>query len=1286
MDSNRPNPITEKANELSMADAYPQPDNQSTVPIETSYSSVFHDTFNGETKTPIVNPSPPKATGYETFKHALADNDIALLWQSEQQHYSDNPLSDPKPDGWSPHDDEAQFAGIEQRYWGPLNEATGPKDLMRKHYDALDAQEKDRYYEDGSMIAKLGGAGAALTLSPSSWITVGLELKSARVSQRILNTIGSVPSIALGSATHEALEESAKTAGNLQDWALDTFRDTIFGTAFMGTLEGLGFGYTASKMWNARKIVDLHGKDIDLIPVISEDGSITRVIASSKSASAAEVGYAQQFADSSMAKKGLFGVPIIGGWLGKGAGKINPIIRGLNSRFPSVRAYFDRGADHGIVTEGNIAGKASPDKFEVKFSNLQDSNTRFMYLLKGLHLERNGIDSANRIKGGLSEIKMRWGKEGYTSPEKFMDEIENVLITENPHTNGAVNEAASMIRTRLDESYKAFREAYDLPEEWLPPKTAKGYLNRVYDIEHMKLNEDKWMQTVTSYLKSADAEINSRMQPIRESEARHKEAEKLHLDFIKKGGRTDAEIKASADTYLAAKKATMILKEKLQDDLRSNNDLRIHVEDVTRLSATEGKKLKKILKPLNQAKRSLKQKKESVASLKFEILKAKERAVKGKTANVIEKPIENLDALEKQLPAMEAEVLKRESAVNAENLKLQEAVQEGKISKIYYDTIPNSPEVKFKKPSDRLKMRPEYESDYHIAADAKAYYDTIMNQTAEDTISQVMGTLLGKAGENPLKKRSIMLPDVLMYENGFLSKNLGVNVANYVNVLGRKTILKNVYKDVSLEGGIAPLVSQTNAEFKAMKAELDSKIKNLTSIANRTKKQESELTNLNKEVLKLQKEFDLNISDMNHAYNKMMGRNRGSDAQRKWSSIARNFAVTTKLGAVPLTMVVDMMAIPMKHGLWPSIRDGLLPALKNMKNLVAQGKGAKYERNAPHMNMGLNHVLSAYSDRNWAGSSQPYAPLSGSLVKGTETMAHLSQNIAGTNQIENFYQEVTSAVFDSKIIRYLKDFKEGKLDPKDKEKLLVSGIQPEIWADRMLNEWKAAGSDGNGFGGYRSKFWEWSDKEAANKMSETLRRGVKDTIIRRGMFDAPFALDDPIIGTMFLFKGWVMASMTRYLTPVMQRPDAEKLIGTMLMLSAGSMVTPMRRLAKGEDPIQDGDNMFWNAMVDGGVFSVITDTLEQVNVLMGGALLKDVKNDRYGQRTIAGFLAGPLGSMGDDMAHIMRMMATGNYNQTDVNKAARLIPFTQSWQFRGFSNKIVESSGLPKTYGEASKQ
>lgn len=1234
-------------------------------PVEVPYQDQYHEYFQGETFKPAFPTGHEQIGAWESLKQGFnAVNDFSLMYNSQTNN--DNPLYDVVPPGWKAADDEEVFNGIDDIYKGYLLAATSPKDLKRRQYQVIGWMNDTKRYEDGSMLYHAIGMLGGGAVSPTTWIPLGAEVRAAHLGKRLAQDIPNiVPGIAVGSALHEYVEETNKINGSIEEYITNTFRDTIFGVAFMGGAMGLSHAYNGGKLYNAKRIVNLNGNDIDLKPIIGEDGTIIGIKALSSSAGAAELSFAQEFANSTMAQKGLFGVPVIGGWLGKGAATVNPIIRGLNSVFPSVAAYWDRSADHGIVTKGNIKGIASPDKVEVKLEILKGDNRIFMNWLTGMHLVRNGLDPSQRVRSGFKEAHMRWKDEGYTSPEQFMDEIEDVIINDTPSIHAATNEAAESIKTKYAESWEAYRDAYDLPKEFTLPKTAKGYLSRVYDLDYLSVNENHWNEVVVDYLTKADATIAEKMQPIRDLEANYKLVKEQHN--INKGNMTPEERKVSADLVNGMKKQLQGKENALQNELRTNEALRIHVEDHFALSAKEANQLKNILKPLNKLKQEQNSLRNAIKSTNF--LKLKEEGVLTKDN------VQVLKKIESDLMKLKDELRTLDGKIDQENLRLQQAVEDKKISSLFYTHQQGTNVVKFKNPKERLKLRQEYESEHHRKEASKAYYRSITNQTAEDTINQMMGTLTSGITSNPIKQRSIMLPDDLLYTNKFLSKKLGVNVANYRMYLGRRTFIKNVFKDVSIDGDVAPLARAANEDFLVMKGVLDAKKANTKS--------KKEILKIDKDIIQLEKLFKRDIEDMSLNFNKLMGVTTGNQKIRKYTNDIRNYAVSTQLGATTLTMITDLMGVVFKHGFWPSIRDGVIPQLKNIANIVKQGKGENYIKNAGHAGLGLNHVLSGMSDRNAGGVAQPYMPVSGRISTGLEKVAHISTNLSLMNHVENAYQELTASIIQSKIISHMINFKAGKLSPKDKEKLLIYGLQPEIWADKIVAAWKKAGSDKNGSGGYQSWYWKWDDKETASKFAETIFRGTKDTIIRRGMFDAPFALDDPILGMLFMFKGFFMASFTRYLIPLMQRPDAEKLVGTLLMMGMGAMVTPLRRLAKGEEPIQEDDNMFWNAMVDGNVFSSVTDTLEYVNVLMGGNLLKDIRNDRYKDRTIAGFLAGPVGGMGDNFVHILKMLSSGNFNQSDVNKVAKLIPWAQIWQLRYLSKKLVESTGLPETYSDA---
>src|SRR5204863_9950338 len=125
---------------------------------------------------------------------------------------------------------------------------------------------------------------------------------------------------------------------------------------------------------------------------------------------------------------------------------------------------------------------------------------------------------------------------------------------------------------------------------------------------------------------------------------------------------------------------------------------------------------------------------------------------------------------------------------------------------------------------------------------------------------------------------------------------------------------------------------------------------------------------------------------------------------------------------------------------------------------------------------------------------------------------------------------------------------------------------------------------------------------------------IQNTILNRCMFDSPFWADNYLGMIFHTFTGWGYASINRYVIPMLQRPDAEKLLGVALSLGFGSLVSPMRRAVRGEDPIPDNmtdAQRFWETVNDSNVGSAIATTLDWANLVSGDRLLGDLKNDKY---------------------------------------------------------------------------
>ena len=153
-----------------------------------------------------------------------------------------------------------------------------------------------------------------------------------------------------------------------------------------------------------------------------------------------------------------------------------------------------------------------------------------------------------------------------------------------------------------------------------------------------------------------------------------------------------------------------------------------------------------------------------------------------------------------------------------------------------------------------------------------------------------------------------------------------------------------------------------------------------------------------------------------------------------------------------------------------------------------------------------------------------------------------------------------------------------------------------------------------------------------------------------------------------------------------QQAQAKQLIGTMLMMAAGATQNPLRRLVAGKDPIEEEDHMFRNSVRDGGVFSILGDTYEEINFLTNGLLQETVTNERYRGRTEMGVFNGPVGSMANDMTRIIGALAHGEMNQTDLKRIAVNTPFVYNWQFRYLTNQWIESTSLPKTRAAAHRE
>lgn len=1221
----------------------------------------------------------------------------------------------PAPDGWSPKQEIDKLTDtVDPKFLPKLLSAKNPDDF-RYQLDSIN-EEANRTSElqNGSTLGKILGGGIGLTLgSVENLIPLTLGGTMAKVSVGFMSAaLKSTPGVLAASAIHEGAAEMDKIDGNLPNFLKDTFIDTAFATVFFGAI---GAGKSLVNLSEFNRLKQFARDSLDGIGFnykIDKEGNLKgfeAVDTTGGSVSAAQVTKAQEHADAAFYKGGIFKVPYLGtATLAAVSGNIpglkylmgSPLIQLKMSDYPAANAFADAAFDHFITTEGEMKGGVRPKSFEAKVKETRAMLTALKVQTDALHAERNGYKITARpilnLQNAWSAIKQKsieaYSKESrttdYIGREDFMDEVQHVLYSDESSKHASVNNAAAIYRKIIDNTWSDYRSAHNLPKDWMPPKTAQSYLMRVYDTQFLNDNEDKWVGkkvgdtfipgVVTKWLSDADNLINGRMKPIHDLESQLKDHKEVHSNLIKQPNVSDKKVKESSDRLDKLQADLKFSREKLQNELRSNPELNIHVDNVHALSADEAKELTGILKPLNDLKKQADEQQKVISSLKNEKARSKQSSMKGKTAETAQKhaAAETLHA--EKIKAEEDKLKELEQKHFDEEKKLYEQARNGDINpRLYY------PEnFKFKDVNDRLKFRKTYESDFHRQQTAKSYYDSIMNMHPEDIVSDVFGKIIGNTDSNPLKKRTLLIPDEILYNNNFLTKDLYSKTANYVNYLSKRTHLKTSFENVTVNGNFEELAENLLTQYKSRREAINNRIEKLTN----PKDIQNEKKKLRKEAVKFN---DIKTTMKRLFENRMMGINKRDDfdtmARRTWMSLT----AAANLHNLPAMQLTDLGFGAFQHGIWPYVRDGIYPIVESLGGILKTKDAEALREMAPHVNLGYQDMLNNYADRNWSSELQPYMNM-GKIVSGIEKYAHFSALTDLSPYIDNGIQRAHGSVIQSRFMELLQRQLDGTLSKKDSLYLRKYGIDPKVWAERMANAYKEAGGFQTKLGGYMSKSWQWQDLEASNVFNDSVFRGIQNTLVWKGMADSPFFADN-LLGMFFhTFTGWTYAATNRYLIPALQHPDGEMMLKMLWMMGAGSLVSPMRRIARGEDAWPDDmspEQHAYEAWSDSGVFSTISNVLNIANFLSNDKLLGDLKNDKYRNRVKTGIfgMSDIVSSTASRISDVVGMANSG-LDQKDLKTAAHMLAISGSMYGHYIGDKIIEGWDLPRNKRAAELQ
>lgn len=1225
------------------------------------------------TNAPVIPFKEPKKKHgfFGTLGHAFSEyNEFAQAGRfiSREAEFA-HPADDEVPDDFNPMAYE-NLKEYPPNYWDFISEGQSPNDIAARQQYVLKKMTEDEEYQDGSFAATLlGGFGGAIA-SPSSFIPFANGVKYAGIAQNVIKgAIKAAPSIALQTVAHEGYMQATSAGGNLEDFAINSLRDAAYGVAFMGAGSGLGAAFRGGKLWNSRKMANIIGEGIDVNPVLNEtSGEITGYRAMSSpgySLSAAKVDQAQQFVDAAMAQGFLFGIPGVQKLAGNSI-LGSPIVKGLSSSFATIRGFTDLMASHSIITESILKGNAKADSAEDIMSAINAGAVDFNLRFRGHFLEENGIEGGHNIKNATKALKQRALKGQNTTWEDFNYKVVDATITQEFNHSKSINAASKEYTKYTDSIYEEIQRVKGFDPEILSPINARGYFTQNMDSMALVKYKEKFRSVVANEFKRQDEVLAGIAQPLEQAQAFLKQLEEHKLSG-------EGHDRSLVNEIATARQNVKAIQKDIERRARDDEDVALLLTDRNFVTMENADKIRELHIPINEARTAHTEIKSSVSKLKKQLSAAKSSTKKNVTKEATQRNIKKMKELEKLIEAEEAKLHQANIEIDSRVDELHQRALNGEIDKKLF--IKDQNIINFRNPDEWATFRKPFESDQDRINAAEAQRNLYLNNTTEQVQQSILGSMMPSLFANPLNRRTFLIPAKVLNDARFIASDVPRAAASYSKALGRHIALGKVFKDINLhegEHGPTGMIRLLTEEYqKKDQAILDNP---------KLSKEERE-----KAYVKLEKEFEKAKTFMKQMTDAFMGRTNASAGTLRVTRAIKSFAASTKLGGVPISQVTDIGAIILKHGVWPYLRDGLTPFLKSLNGYLDGEHSEAFRRNAADAHLSLQHMDNGYSAKYYDNGSVGDVPIATHLESGLEKISHLSGNFFGTNYIENANQMVVSGIMQSKIMRHMYEFQNGTLSKTDEIALLQYGINPREWSKRFIDAFEEGTGWKDRSGAIQSKYWEWKDDAAIARMSSSIRRGVYDAIIQRGLFTSPFWTNNPILGMIFMFHGWGFSAFNRYTVPMMQRPDATKLQGIIFMLGLGAMTDPLRNLANGKKADTDDDQTWFGkafeTVSNSGILGHTPDMLQTFNKLVDGHLLP-VTTTRY-QGFNKWSALGPAAGITDDLFSLIKAGITGKFTSSDMKRGARLVPMAGMIGLRPLTNRWIDSLNLPEKHSEA---
>lgn len=565
------------------------------------------------------------------------------------------------------------------------------------------------------------------------------------------------------------------------------------------------------------------------------------------------------------------------------------------------------------------------------------------------------------------------------------------------------------------------------------------------------------------------------------------------------------------------------------------------------------------------------------------------------------------------------------------------------------------------KSSADMKALMSRRDELRYIADAS---DDELGSIAADTISTITGSpaargvnpysaelLEGTSG--PLKARTLKIPDDKIVD--FLDDDIERIAQQYVRAMAPDVAIVREFGDLNLTEDLKRIQDEANAKMDA---------------------NPERAAELQAQSVRAQKDLQAVVARLRGTYN--IAHDPVSYGPRA-AQVAKQANVLRLMGAVLASSISDVPKLLFVHGFRQNA-DLFGTMISNLGNL----KMAKAE--AKELSAGLEFVLSR-SGQMWDAFEDMAGHTFGerALRVATNKMGRLTL----MDQWNATFKQLSGIMTMNRVLRASVDLVNGRIKPKELEKLAASGIGDEM-AERIAAQYQKHGTV------YGRLFLpnanEWDDSLARQALSSAVRREADLTITTPGQ-ERPLWTSGTYGSVVGQFRTFQMVSIQRTLIAGLQDMDAAKVSAMAMMISLGMLSEQLKSIIHGKDgknlPKDMGDWMYVG-MANSGILGWLTDAdqmahkVSRGNISLGKfAFGRDAPTARFASQNAIGSLLGPTYGAGADIIQAIGAASAGEVRESDIHAMRRLMPYQNlfyiSRALRAFEEGMIDAAGVPRT-------